>query len=199
MGRKTLQGQYSGFTSRASAFILDAAFISLTILMIYWLSSQLLLFFTGIQVGSCMPLTSFSLFAIVCHASTWLLNSFALGFPLLYILFFWVLAGQTPGKRLMGIRVVRLNGRRMNLMVGIRRLFGYVACYLSLGLGFLWVLIDDRRQGWHDKFAGTCVVYSWEVVQDEDFLMRASRRIQLVEGKQAAVVSQEKTELLPKH
>ena len=174
---QNLQGQYSGYLSRALALILDGAFMSLSVLTVYWLVAQLLLYFARIDVGACTPIVEFDLFAIVCNLTTWSLNFFALTFPLFYLLFFWILAGQTPGKRLLGLRIVRLNGRRMTLLVGIRRLLGYLACFLSLGIGFLWVLIDDRRQGWHDKIAGTCVVYSWEARQDEPFLERASRRI----------------------
>jgi uncharacterized RDD family membrane protein YckC len=177
MTEQNLQGQYSGLLSRAIAFIIDGAITSLTVLTGYWLSSQLLQYFARIRVGACIPIQGFDLFAIACNASTWSLNAFALGFPLLYLLFFWVRAGQTPGKRLLGLRVVRLNGRRMTLLVGLRRLLGYLACFLSLGIGFLWVLIDDRRQGWHDKLAGTCVVYAWEARQDEQYLERTRQRI----------------------
>lgn len=44
----------------------------------------------------------------------------------------------------------------------MRRVLGYYISFLALFLGFLWVLVDDRRQGWHDKIADTIVVYDWE-------------------------------------
>ena len=69
-----------------------------------------------------------------------------------------------------------MNGTRITLLVGLRRLLGYLACFLSLGIGFFWVLIDEQRRGWHDKIAGTCVVYSWEAKQNNQFLERISRR-----------------------
>ncbi len=177
MEARTLQGQYSGFISRAIAYILDIILISSITLVTYWLSSQLLQYFLHIQVGACAPIRGFDLFSITCHVSTWVLNIFAIGFAPIYFLFFWILAGQTPGKYVLGIRVVRLNGRRMTLLSGIRRLLGYAACFLSLGIGFLWVLIDDRRQGWHDKIAGTCVIYAWEARQNEQLLERLDNRI----------------------
>jgi uncharacterized RDD family membrane protein YckC len=77
-----------------------------------------------------------------------------------YDLSFWMLAGQTPGKRLMGVRVVRSDGQRLHLGNAIRRELAYVLSGL-LFLGYLWILFDNRRQGWHDKLAGTIVVYSW--------------------------------------
>ena len=177
MEGRTLQGQYSGFISRAIAFILDIILISSITLVTYWLSSQLLQYFLHIQVGACAPVQGFDPLRITCHVSTWGLNIFAIGFTPIYFLFFWILAGQTVGQFVLGIRVVRLNGRRMTLLSGIRRLLGYMACFLSLGIGFLWVLIDDRRQGWHDKIAGTCVIYAWEARQNEQLLERLGSRI----------------------
>ena len=177
MNGRTMQGQYSGFISRAIAYIIDVILISVVILMTYWLTSQLLQYFVHIQVGACVPIEGFDLIRITCHASTWVLNIFAIGFTPIYFLFFWILTGQTIGQSLSGVRVVRLNGRRMTFLSGIRRLLGYLACLLSLGIGFLWVLIDDRRQGWHDKFAGTCVIYAWEARQNEQLLEQLNRWI----------------------
>lgn len=176
MDERTLQGMYSGFLSRAFALILDGSIISITVLTVYWLISQLLVYFARINVGTCQPIQGFEPFVLACNISTWILNAFAFGFPLVYLLFFWVVAGQTPGKRVIGLRVVRMNGSRITLLVGLRRLLGYMACFLSLGIGFLWVLIDEQRRGWHDKIAGTCVVYSWEAQLDEQFLKRFSKQ-----------------------
>ena len=77
-----------------------------------------------------------------------------------YYILFWMLIGQTPGKYLMGLRIVRLDGSRVTIGVCIRRLIGY---YISaiLFIGYIMVLFDDRRQAFHDKFAGTFVIYAW--------------------------------------
>jgi uncharacterized RDD family membrane protein YckC len=49
---------------------------------------------------------------------------------------------------------------------------------LPLFAGFLWVLIDDERRGWHDRFAGTQVVYAWEARMGQRFaeVLRERRR-----------------------
>ncbi len=70
---------------------------------------------------------------------------------------FWMLVGQTPGKRLMGVRVVRSDAQRLRWGNAIRRELAYPLSAL-LFLGYLWILFDNRRQGWHDKLAGTVVV-----------------------------------------
>jgi len=61
---------------------------------------------------------------------------------------------------LMGLRLVRTDGQRLHIGNAIRRELGYVVSAI-LFLGYLWVLFDNRRQGFHDKLAGTIVVYSW--------------------------------------
>ena len=40
----------------------------------------------------------------------------------------------------------------------IIRYLGYFISFLPLGLGFLWIAFDERKQGWHDKLAGTVVI-----------------------------------------
>ena len=78
---------------------------------------------------------------------------------LLYFPFFWGRGGQTPGAKLMKIRVVRDDdGSPIGMGTGFVRLFGYFVSGLVFGLGFIWVLVDLRRRGWHDLIAGTCVV-----------------------------------------
>jgi uncharacterized RDD family membrane protein YckC len=76
-----------------------------------------------------------------------------------YLLFFWTLAGQTPGMRLLGIRLVDADGApRLGAGTAIRRLFGVVLSILALGIGFLVVLVSDRRRGWMDRIANTEVI-----------------------------------------
>ncbi|MEM9777088.1 MAG: RDD family protein, partial [Chloroflexota bacterium] len=79
-----------------------------------------------------------------------------------YWFFFWNITGQTIGKRIMGVRVVRVDGGRMTTIYTVRRIIMYVLGMVPLFLGFLWILLDDERRGWHDKFAGTCVIYAWD-------------------------------------
>jgi uncharacterized RDD family membrane protein YckC len=79
-----------------------------------------------------------------------------------YFVFFWSVAGTTPGKAVMGLGVVTRDGRRLSLVRSMVRLFGYVLSTLLYGLGYLWIAIDNWREGWHDKIARTAVVYAWD-------------------------------------
>ena len=72
----------------------------------------------------------------------------------------WKLRGTTIGGIICGLRVVRTDGRELDWATVIVRALG---CFLSLfvvGLGFIWIAIDDEKQSWHDKIAGTVVVES---------------------------------------
>lgn len=67
--------------------------------------------------------------------------------------------GQTAGKRIIGIRIVRTDGTPINFKTAVlRHVVGYPLAFLSFGLGALWVLWDARQQGWHDKLADTLVI-----------------------------------------
>ena len=77
---------------------------------------------------------------------------------LAYFPYFWT-KGATPGMRLFGLRVV--DAETMDSISGgqaVLRLIGLWLSFLVVYLGVLWVLIDNRKQGWHDKLAGTLVL-----------------------------------------
>ena len=83
---------------------------------------------------------------------------------LLFVLNFVALAGsngQSAGMRILGIYIVRVDGRPFTMKDAVlRHLVGYPLSMLSFFIGFLWVLWDPRQQGWHDKIARTIVVMS---------------------------------------
>lgn len=66
--------------------------------------------------------------------------------------------GQTVGKKLLGIRVVAIDGSRLNWRKGIFRYLGAFVSAFAFLLGYLWCIWDPHKQAWHDKVAGTCVV-----------------------------------------
>jgi len=66
--------------------------------------------------------------------------------------------GQTPGKRAMRIRVVRLDGKPMTWWASFERFGGYAASLVTGLLGFVQILWDRNRQGMHDKITETVVV-----------------------------------------
>ena len=74
------------------------------------------------------------------------------------VLFMVYFNGQTLGKIMLGLRVVKKNGRRISWLDAIlRNVLGYTVSGIFL-LGYIWALFDREKQAWHDKMAGTVVV-----------------------------------------
>ncbi len=72
---------------------------------------------------------------------------------------FWSHGGQTPGYRITKMQVIRAaDGDDLSFVTGIVRLIGYAVDAVVFMLGFIWILFDAKRQGWHDKMAGTVVI-----------------------------------------
>lgn len=67
--------------------------------------------------------------------------------------------GQSLGKNFIGLRVIRIDGASLDYRTAaLRHIIGYPISLLCLGLGILWMLVDSKQQGWHDKLAGTIVI-----------------------------------------
>lgn len=76
-----------------------------------------------------------------------------------YNWFFWTRNdGQTPGKRIMNLRVIKADGTRLRDTDALIRYVGYYVNTMIFLLGWLWALIDSNGRGWHDILAGTIVV-----------------------------------------
>jgi uncharacterized RDD family membrane protein YckC len=79
--------------------------------------------------------------------------------PAIAIVLFWVYRKATPGKMLVDAQVVDAKtGDRLTVPQSIGRYLGYYVSILPLCLGLVWVAFDPRKQGWHDKLAGTVVI-----------------------------------------
>ena len=76
-----------------------------------------------------------------------------------YAIYFWTKSGQTPGKNVMKLKVVKADGGAI-LAPGeaVLRYVGMIISSIPFGLGFLWIIWDPRHEGWHDKIAGTKVI-----------------------------------------
>ena len=86
------------------------------------------------------------------------------GIALSLTIVLWVRYLGTPGKLLLGCLVVDADsGERMTVRQAMIRYLGYFVSIFTLGIGFLWVAWDKRKQGFHDKMANTVVVYNGNV------------------------------------
>ncbi len=75
-----------------------------------------------------------------------------------YFVAFWVWRGQTPGKMLLNIKLVRTDSSNITFVVALLRYLGYIVSGSVLFIGFIWIAFDSRKQGFHDKMADTYVV-----------------------------------------
>ncbi len=79
--------------------------------------------------------------------------------PALAVVVFWLARQATPGKMVFGARIVDARtGGKPSTAQALGRYLGYFVSTIPFGLGLLWVAFDARKQGWHDKLAGTVVV-----------------------------------------
>lgn len=137
----TSELEYAGFWIRAWASVIDSILVGIIIFPIltavygfaYWESTRLI---QG-------PLD-------------FLLSWVA---PAAAVLLFWISRQATPGKLAVGARIVdATTGGKPTTGQLLGRYAGYYVAAIPLLLGFIWAAFDPRKQGWHDKLAGTVVV-----------------------------------------
>jgi uncharacterized RDD family membrane protein YckC len=78
----------------------------------------------------------------------------------IYLGLFWILAERTPGMTFFALRISTESGGRVAPRQDIRRLIGFALALIPFGLGFLGILTNEKRRGWHDRFADTVVLYA---------------------------------------
>jgi uncharacterized RDD family membrane protein YckC len=137
--------EYVGFWARVGASIIDTIAIMLVV-------SPLLVaiygkgYFNGMQGSIVAGPADFFI--------SWVL-------PAVAVIAFWLYKQATPGKMVISARVVdAATGNPLSTGQAIGRYFGYFVSAVPFGLGLIWVAFDSKKQGWHDKMAGSVVVRS---------------------------------------
>jgi uncharacterized RDD family membrane protein YckC len=136
---------YVGIVTRAIAFAADAALIQLVAIAVAGTVALIL------SVVSPPDSLDGVMLAVGGAAyGLWLVG---------YFVVFWSATGQTPGNRLLQIRVCRADdGSVPSPGAALLRFVGLILAALPLFAGFLPILLDDRRRGAHDMLASTVVV-----------------------------------------
>jgi uncharacterized RDD family membrane protein YckC len=133
--------EYAGFWIRVGASLIDTILILIIILPIlsaiygpaYWMDSSLVRGFWDLVFSYFLP---------------------AVG-----VILFWIYKSATPGKMVTKLTIVdEKTGAKPSTGQFVIRYLGYYVATLPLLLGLIWVGIDKRKQGWHDKLAGTVVL-----------------------------------------
>lgn len=135
--------EYVGFWARVGACIIDS-------IIILAIATPLVLSIYG--TGYFMDADASLIRGPADFLITWVA-------PAVATILFWLYKQATPGKMAVAARVVDARtGNPPTLQQSIIRYLGYFVSTLPLGLGLIWVAFDPRKQGWHDKLAGTVVI-----------------------------------------
>jgi len=146
--RQSLQGKYAGFASRFTAFAVDVG-VSLGVFM---LALAAIWFAARVLTGKDIAWNKGDIWVIVAYA-VW---------AFIYFAYCWAASGSTAGMALFGVKVVRDDGTDASGRRAVVRTLALPLSFLFLGLGFVGILLGDRRRALHDVIAGTAVVYSWD-------------------------------------
>ncbi|RPI83927.1 MAG: RDD family protein [Chloroflexi bacterium] len=136
----------AGFVSRLEAFIIDLIILVVGSVVAIWLIESIIRFFAIYLLWPNLSSVQFSPFV-------------SLLIIMAYFMYFWALLGYTPGKLLLGLKIVRRDGSKLTLGRSFLRFIGYWVSAVPLFLGFIWIIFDRKRLSWHDRLAGTQVIY----------------------------------------
>ena len=137
--------EYAGFWVRVGAMIIDTLLIMVVLIPLL----------VAIYGWAYFEAANTRLFA---GPADFLLSWVA---PAVAVIVFWIYKQATPGKMALSIRIVdAATGNPPSTGQCVGRYFAYFVSIFPLGLGLIWVAFDKRKQGWHDKLAGTVVVRS---------------------------------------
>ena len=158
---------YVGFWRRFFATLIDGILFSI----VYWILFAIFIsgtdtsswrVFLELDPATGRPLASDAevLAAMRDFIGLWIgLGAIAWLLHFLYLVIFWSWQGGTIGQLLLGIQVRReADGQRIGIGTSILRYIGYLISVWVFYLGLIWVAFDARKQGWHDKIAGTLVI-----------------------------------------
>lgn len=162
--------EYAGFWIRAGAYVIDALpFLVIAVFVTFSVMGELMELIRDVPLPPSGASPNSPEYQAWELALTQRVNVAMGGFyplaglfqlaSIAYFVGFWTWRGQTPGMMLFGLRVAReIDGARPGLARSVLRYVGYVLSWIALFIGFIWVAFDSRKQGWHDKIAGTVVV-----------------------------------------
>ena len=111
-------------------------------------------FFAYLVDGVILSIIGWIMSYVPLYWTDWL----ALVISIIYVIGFWTWRGQTPGKMFLGVKIVKTDGSPIGIGRAILRYIGYFVSAIILLIGYLMIAWDNRKQGLHDKIAGTCVV-----------------------------------------
>lgn len=150
--------RFAGFWRRLIAFTVDTIIINIVFFILAVVIT------TAFIMGS-MSADNLAWIANVTDPSrvtpiTLLIAAFYVILTIAYFTYFHGIKGRTPGKMLMGLQVLSAEGAPIGFGTAFLRSVGYLVSsfFFTFPIGFIWAAFDRKKQGWHDKIAGTVVI-----------------------------------------
>ena len=148
--------KFAGFWRRFVAYMIDGFIVSIVFIVLAVIAG--IAYFAGAMSGNGSALVAkltdpeqLSVITLWIWVASVLLN-------IVYFTYFYGSSGRSPGKMLVGLQVVTSDGKPLSFGIAFLRSVGYLVSSLVFCLGFLWIGFDKKKQGWHDKIAGTVVI-----------------------------------------
>jgi uncharacterized RDD family membrane protein YckC len=137
--------KYANFWERTRAFMIDG----IILIGVYGIAFLTILFV--------MMISNYTQETALYDAYTWSTASYVIAF---FSYFTWATGknGDTIGKRYCGLKVVTNDGKKPTMKRAFGRSLSYMVSSVPFDIGFFWVAVDKKRQGFHDKLAKTYVV-----------------------------------------
>jgi len=151
-------GYYGGFWRRWIAFVVDKTILQIISVIIFYSGSKIV----GVDYHLSDLSTEF------LYSLLWSYHGMAIVLSMIYFTYFHGTTGQTPGKKIFGLKVIQKRGEPMTPGIAFLRWVGYLISKIFLYLGFIWIAFSREKRGWHDMIAGTCVVRIQESGQAAD-------------------------------
>jgi uncharacterized RDD family membrane protein YckC len=150
--------KFAGFWRRLVAFTIDSTIIFIVFIILSVISSIALI--TGAISADNSSWFADLLDPARLFSAALFIACFYTILSIAYFTYFHGTTGRTPGKMLLGLQVLSTEGNRINFGFAFLRSVGYIISSLlfTIPLGFIWAAFDRRKQGWHDKIAGTVVI-----------------------------------------
>ncbi|MGB8646375.1 MAG: RDD family protein [Anaerolineae bacterium] len=149
------------FSDRLVAFIIDSVILS-TLMTIVWCLGYFVIASFATAASSAFASTTLGSYDSISNLLgaivSFLTMATPIGISLFYYALFYSHSGQTPGKKISRIRLVRDTGQPLSFKrAAVRFLLSWISG-LPFYFGYWWVLWDPKKQAWHDHLTRTYVV-----------------------------------------
>lgn len=147
--------QFAGFWRRFIAYMIDGFIISVVFLVMAIV--VVIAYVAGAISGGGAALTVLADPNRMAEINPWIWL-FSIFMNIIYFTYFHGSTGRTPGKMLLGLQVISVYGTVISFGTAFLRSVGYLVSSVVFCLGYIWIAFDKKKQGWHDKIAGTVVI-----------------------------------------